>query len=122
VLRDAAAFGTADAEARHRTRKRLKRFRYGLEFLLPLLGRKSARRLYRAVCRALQALGDLNDLHTAETLFRAQAAADARAWFAVGWLSARQVPAQADAASALALMAQCDRRRLPWRRLRRRRS
>ena len=121
VRRDAAGFAEASVEEQHRTRKRLKRFRYGLEFLLPLLARKPARRLHVAVCRALDALGELNDLHTAETLLRAHAADDARAWFAVGWVRARQEPAQARAATALARVARLDGRPLPWRRLKRRR-
>lgn len=117
VLRDAQAFGKASVEQQHRTRKRLKRFRYGLEFLLPLLARKPALRLHRAVCSALDALGHLNDLHTAEARLRICAQADSRAWFAVGWAVAGQPQAQAAAAVALARMARLSNAPLPWRRL-----
>ena len=116
VLRDARAFAGAGVEQQHRTRKRLKRFRYGLEFLLPLLARKPALRLHRAVCNALDALGHLNDLHTAEARFRACAEADARAWFAVGWAATSQPAAQALAAKALARVVRLDDKPLPWRR------
>ncbi|MDP1648862.1 MAG: CHAD domain-containing protein [Rubrivivax sp.] len=120
VRRDASGFAAASVEEQHRTRKRLKRFRYGLEFLLPLLARKPAQRLHVAVCRALDALGELNDLHTAEVLLRAHVARDTQAWFAVGWVRARQEPASARAAAALSRLARLDRQPLPWRRLRRR--
>jgi len=122
VRQDARAFGAASVEDQHRTRKRLKRFRYGLEFLMPLLARKAALRLHRAVCDALEALGELNDLHTAEARFREAAQVDARAWFAVGWVVASQPAAQAVAAAALRHMARLDKSPLPWRPLRRRKG
>lgn len=119
VLHDSHGFAEASVEEQHRTRKRLKRFRYGLEFLLPLLPRKPALRLHRAVCAALDALGHLNDLHTAEARLRACAESDARAWFAVGWAVASQPAAQAHAAVALQRMARLADKPLPWRRPRR---
>jgi len=119
VLSDAAAFADASAEERHRTRRRLKRFRYGLEYLRPLLSRKPALRLHRAVCQALDVLGELNDLHTAELRFRECAHADPRAWFAVGWAATRQQSARELAAVALTRLARLDREASPWRRLRR---
>ena len=122
VLRDAQAFAAASVEEQHRTRKRLKRFRYGLEFLLPLLARKPALRMHRAVCSALDALGHLNDLHTAEAWFRECAQTDTRAWFAVGWAAASLPAAQATAAAMLARMARLDRKAPPWRRRRRRQA
>ena len=118
VLRDAEAFTAASVEQQHRTRKRLKRFRYGLEFLMPLLARKPALRLHRAVCSALDALGHLNDLHTAEARLRRCAQTDARAWFAVGWVVASQPAAQTVAAAALARTARLDGSTLPWQRRR----
>ncbi|HSQ70822.1 MAG TPA: CHAD domain-containing protein [Rubrivivax sp.] len=116
VLKDAQGFGTASVDEQHRMRKRLKRFRYGLEFLMPLLAHKPARRLHRAACTALDALGHLNDLHTAEAYFRTCAQSDARAWFAVGWVAGSQPQARAVAARALARMARLDASPLPWRR------
>lgn len=119
VLRDAAGFAGATVEEQHRTRKRLKRFRYGLEFLTPLLPAKRTTRLLKAVTVALDALGDLNDLHTAESRFRELAATDPRAWFAVGWVRARQDGVRLAAAAALARLARLERQALPWRRLQR---
>ena len=106
---DAKAFAAAPVAQQHRTRKRLKRLRYVLEFLLPLYGRKPARKLLAAVGKALQALGDLNDLQTAEAAWRTQALIDPQAWFAVGWLGARHDQSTAAAARALARLKQAPR-------------
>lgn len=113
VLQDAKLFAHAEPAAQHRTRKRLKRFRYLFEILLPLYKRKPAQRLLKAVCAALDALGELNDLQTAHALCLPLAQSDPRAWFAVGWLAAQQVPAMSAATQALAALAQVQR---VWRR------
>jgi triphosphatase len=89
VRRDAAAFAGASIEQRHRLRKRLKRLRYVLEALQPQLARKATARALVAIKRALQTLGELNDLAAAQARFRAGTDGDARLWFAVGWLQAR---------------------------------
>jgi triphosphatase len=113
LRKDAAAFAQAEPAAQHRTRKRLKRFRYVLDSLLPLFKRRPAQRLLKAVCRALDALGELNDLQTAQALCRTQTTSDAQAWFAVGWLAAREEPAMAAAVEALAALTQVQ---TVWRR------
>ena len=61
---------------------------------------------------ALDALGQLNDLHTAELQLRDCAAA----MFAVGWV-AGAAPAQEAAAAALWRLTRLDREATPWRRL-----
>lgn len=99
----------ADVAARHRLRKRLKRLRDVLEALQPLLRRRAGTALLKALRRALQTLGQLNDLATAEAAARAQAAADPALWFAAGWLRARhdallpQLQAELEALAALKL-------------------
>jgi triphosphatase len=113
VLADAQAFAHATTEARHRTRRRLKRFRYVFEILMPLFKRKPSQRLLKAVCAALDALGALNDLQTAQMVCRVQAAHDARAWFAVGWTSARQEVQLIRATDAMHQLADASQ---PWRR------
>jgi triphosphatase len=88
--RGAASFASASVEQRHALRKRLKRLRYVLEALQPELARRKATaRALVAIKRALQTLGELNDLAAAEARFRAATDGDARLWFAVGWLNAR---------------------------------
>jgi triphosphatase len=113
VLADAQDFSKSSAEAQHRTRRRLKRFRYVFELLQPLFKRKPSQRLLKAVCAALDALGALNDLQTAQTVCRTQAAQDARAWFAVGWTAARHHLQEARTARVLKQLADAPQ---VWRR------
>ncbi|CAD5373789.1 Adenylate cyclase [Rubrivivax sp. A210] len=112
VKRDALAFAQADAEQQHRLRKRLKRMRYALEPMMPLLKAKAVAALRPALTAALDALGDLNDMHVAEATFRRQAEVDASAWFAVGYAVSRRETAHARAVARLATLAQLP---LAWR-------
>ncbi len=105
VANGAAGFGQADLAERHRLRRRLKRLRYAMELLLPRLRRKPARRLLAAMAPALEALGEMNDLHAAQRLCEGQAERTPLGWFALGWLAAQQVQAQGRAAAALAALA-----------------
>jgi triphosphatase len=109
LLKDATAFAQATTAEQHRTRKRLKRFRYLLEVLVPLFKPKPTRRLLKLVGRALDALGELNDLQTAGVVCRAHTTVDPAAWFAVGWLAAQQPLAVAAATAALANLADAPR-------------
>jgi len=90
VLHDGMCFESLSAEARHRVRKRLKRLRYLAEFASPLFGDKAAARYIAALVPAQDALGEFNDAVTALAVYRKLAKADPHAWFAVGWLGARQ--------------------------------
>jgi triphosphatase len=115
LARDAEDFDKQDDDARHRTRKRLKRWRYGLEFMAPLYASKGVKRCLSRVRAAQELLGRNNDLAVAEAAFRELAASDARAWFAVGWLAASRAalvaPAQEalrDAAAAAARLSPAD--------------
>ncbi len=99
---DARVFADAPVAQQHRARKRLKQLRYALEFLQPWLPPKPLKRWLRALGRALQALGEHNDLHIAKAHFEARASAEPQAWFAVGWLAAREEATQQRAADALA--------------------
>ncbi|MDM0105473.1 CHAD domain-containing protein [Variovorax sp. J22R24] len=94
VLRDGRRFEALEPAAQHRVRKRLKRLRYLGEFVAPLFARREARRYLKELEPAQDALGKHNDDAVAIAAYREHAAHDGRAWFAVGWLSARQ-PADA---------------------------
>lgn len=105
LKKDAAVFLTLDDTLRHRTRKRLKRLRYCVEFVAPLYRGKAVRRYLARLRPAQDALGQYNDLTVAEAAFRGQLERDARAWFALGWLAARRTQLLADAARALEALA-----------------
>jgi hypothetical protein len=69
------------------------------------------RRWQRALGRALEALGEHNDLQSARAQFARQAETDPQAWFAVGWLAAQDAPSRLRAQRALARL---KRRKRPW--------
>jgi inorganic triphosphatase YgiF len=80
------------AAFQHRVRKRLKRLRYLAEFVAPLFDdgdKDAAERYLKALRPAQDALGEFNDEAVAMALYREAAARDGRAWFAVGWFTAR---------------------------------
>jgi inorganic triphosphatase YgiF len=109
LRRDARRFADLPIEAQHRVRKRLKRLRYLAEFLGPLFSARKVAAYLECLEPAQDALGRHNDEAVALAHFREQAAAAAGrdaddragAWFAVGWLCARQPHSAAAAASAL---------------------
>lgn len=90
ALRDAPGFEQAPLEVQHRVRKRLKRLRYGTEFLLPLWPEARSGKLMRAQRAALEALGAVTDLALAQAHYRERAAEEGQAWFALGWLAAER--------------------------------
>ncbi|ADU40112.1 CYTH and CHAD domain-containing protein [Variovorax paradoxus] len=96
AVRDGKRFESLDTESQHRVRKRLKRLRYLAEFVAPLFDAEgkstssSAAEHYLKHLRPAQdALGEFNDEAVALALYREATARDGRAWFAVGWFSAR---------------------------------
>ncbi|HEX7866020.1 MAG TPA: CYTH and CHAD domain-containing protein [Variovorax sp.] len=92
VLRDGERFESLDTESQHRVRKRLKRLRYLAEFVALLFEGEegnAAGRYLKALRPAQDALGEFNDEAVALALYREATARDARAWFAVGWFTAR---------------------------------
>jgi inorganic triphosphatase YgiF len=92
VLRDGERFESLDTESQHRVRKRLKRLRYLAEFVAPLFEKEegdAAGRYLKALRPAQDALGEFNDEAVALALYREAVESDARAWFAVGWFTAR---------------------------------
>jgi len=105
LKKDAAVFLTLDDTMRHRTRKRLKRLRYSVEFVAALYPQKAVRRYLAQLRPAQDALGQYNDLMVAEAAFRAQIEHDARAWFALGWLAARRAQLLDVASQALERLA-----------------
>jgi inorganic triphosphatase YgiF len=94
---DAARFDKLDDTARHRLRKHLKRLRYAVEFSASLYKRRDVRRYLRPVKALQERLGALADAAMAIDAFRAARDHDARAAFALGWLTARRAQLVAEA-------------------------
>ena len=90
VRRAGKRFATLTPDERHSVRKRLKRLRYLSEFVAPLFGARKSARYLDALRPAQDALGLYNDDMLALATYREWAAHDPRAWFGVGWLSARE--------------------------------
>ena len=99
AVRDGERFESLATEHQHRARKRLKRLRYLAEFAAPLFTeaegsnkkkKDAAGRYLKALRPAQDALGEFNDEAVALALYREVAVRDPRAWFAVGWFSARR--------------------------------
>lgn len=101
VVRDGRRFVKLEAVEQHRVRKRLKRLRYLSEFVAPLFGNKATQRYLAGLHPAQDALGEHNDAAVAMEAYRQAAVHDGRAWFAVGWLSARNPQSAAACDEAL---------------------
>ncbi|WP_281078761.1 CHAD domain-containing protein [Variovorax paradoxus] len=110
ALRDGGRFESLDTDSQHRVRKRLKRLRYLAEFAAPLFetrdekksdDKSAAERYLKRLRPAQDALGEFNDEAVAMALYREATAHDARAWFAVGWFSARHAAGAAACREAL---------------------
>lgn len=104
----ADSFATLPEADQHRVRKRVKRLRYSVEFLSALYPAKAVARYLKLLRPAQEALGEYNDVLVAEAAFRDLRDADARAWFALGWLSARRADCLAACARALQRLAEAE--------------
>lgn len=89
LRQDGRRFGELTVDQQHRVRKRLKRLRYLCEFVAPRFKGKAVKRYLAALEPAQDALGTHNDAVVALERFKAGVDEDPRAWFAVGWLTAR---------------------------------
>ena len=110
LARQARAFETLSREDQHAVRKLLKRLRYVVEFAGTLFEARKVGKYLKQLEPAQDALGRHNDEAVAlAALRRAADAGDAHAWFAVGWLTARQSTGTADCARALERIAKAPR-------------
>ncbi|CAM3792279.1 CYTH and CHAD domain-containing protein [Bordetella flabilis] len=90
VLGEGAVFADLEIPARHELRKRAKRLRYGLSFAESLLPAAKMRDYRRRLAAVQDVLGEMNDLAVAHDLYRQWSSRYPQAWFALGWISARQ--------------------------------
>ena len=109
LARDAKRFAELSVEHQHRARKRLKRLRYLSELAAPLFKEAAVDRFLRNMREAQDALGELNDEHTAADAYRLDAEQHPHAWFAVGWLASRQAGAVERSRLALGRVADAKR-------------
>lgn len=92
ALKDGKKFLSLTDDQQHRVRKRLKRLRYLSEFSVPFFSSRKTAAFIDALKPAQDALGLYNDELMALQAYQTQAITDERAWFGVGWLSARRLP------------------------------
>jgi inorganic triphosphatase YgiF len=109
VLREGAVFADLEIPARHELRKRAKRLRYGLSFAESLLPAAKMRDYRRRLAAVQDVLGEMNDLAVAHDLYRQWSSRYPQAWFALGWISARQEKLVAEAQRAFKKLGQAKR-------------
>lgn len=92
VIKDGRKFLALDEDSQHGVRKRLKRLRYLVEFAAPMFPKREVEPFLAALKPAQDALGLYNDELVALHTWQSLAGKDVKAWFGVGWLSARREP------------------------------
>lgn len=90
ILADAEHYLDLNIDERHRTRKRLKRLRYSIEFISSIYETKKVKHYLKKLKPAQESLGQYNDLIVAETLFSPLTEEQPQVWFALGWIAAQK--------------------------------
>ncbi|OZI26187.1 inorganic triphosphatase [Bordetella genomosp. 9] len=109
VLAEGQRFAELDIPTRHDLRKRAKRLRYGLSFAESLLPANRMRDYRRRLAAVQDVLGEMNDLSVAHDLYRQWSSRHPQAWFALGWISARQEKLTGEAQRAFAKLGTAKR-------------
>ena len=100
VLRQGLAFDSLSIDEQHDARKKIKRLRYALQFASGLFSSAKLEPFFEALEEIQQVLGALNDYYMAEAFYAELTRDQPQAWFAIGWLRARQADKQAEAKKA----------------------
>ena len=108
IVEDHARFDELDESELHALRKRIKRQRYAVEFVAPVMSRRSTERYLSALATIQDRMGELNDLFCARQRYQALVASDPTAWFALGWLAARIAELRVTAVPALGMLARAE--------------
>ncbi|MFH7764528.1 CHAD domain-containing protein [Acinetobacter sp. BSP-28] len=90
ICKDADQFLQLDIPSRHRTRKRVKRLRYCVEFVASLYPGQKVKRYLKDLKPAQESLGQYNDLMVAEALFQDMVKRKQKLWFALGWIASEK--------------------------------
>lgn len=110
-VRGAREFAGLRLEKRHDLRKKMKRLRYGLEFIENECSKKQWKQFMPQLALSLEALGEFNDYHVALEQYQALALTDARAWFVVGFIQGQLLKTEKRVLKALAKFIEA---RPPW--------
>ena len=86
---------------RHALRRRAKRLRYAAEFAASLHDGEAVAHYLARLAPVQDSLGRYNDLCVGLATYRAAVGDDSRAWFAIGWLTARREVLLAESAAVL---------------------
>ena len=108
IVADWKAFDELDDTGLHALRKRIKRQRYAVEFLAPVLRRRAVERYLLPLATVQDRMGELSDLFVARANYQSLVAEDPTAWFALGWLAARIADVRSLAKSELRQLAKAD--------------
>lgn len=87
ICKDADHFLELDIESQHRTRKRVKRLRYCIEFIASLYPGKELKNYLKDLKPAQESLGQFNDLNVAEAMFQDLVKRKQKVWFILGWIA-----------------------------------
>ncbi len=90
IQQTAPQFASLNDAGRHLLRRRMKRLRYASDLVGSLWPKKAASKYIKHLKTAQAPLGELIDAVMAHDIYRRLAKQEPRAWFAVGWLTARR--------------------------------
>jgi triphosphatase len=107
AVRAAKHYAELNDMERHALRKRVKRLRYAAEFVASLYRGKAVARYLKILEPVQDCLGRYNDRCVGLETYRKVVGDDPRAWFAIGWLTARRDVLLAESAAALKEFAHC---------------
>ena len=98
ICEDAGHFQQFDVETKHRTRKRVKRLRYTVEFVSSLFAENEVKTYLKTLKPLQETLGHFNDLMVAQSLYASHAQTEPKTWFVLGWIASeeRHISAQAE--------------------------
>jgi triphosphatase len=111
ILRHGVAFRDLNIEQQHALRKQCKKLRYALQFCECLLPEASLQPYRKQLAVVQDILGEMNDLYVALPLFESLKHDQPQAWFACGWIQARQATLTDTATKAFSRLAKT---RPPW--------
>ena len=111
IVQNGVAFRTLEIEQQHALRKKCKRLRYALQFCEALLPEKNLQSYRKQLAEVQDILGEMNDLYVALPFFELLKTDQPQAWFACGWIQARQATLTDKAAHGFTRLA---RTTPPW--------